>query len=135
MIDRSQFLKQIKNQNPHLGILLDNIFEGIDGIANHLGVDPTGRTQPPDAHAAVNIASGDSHVHVTITDASQVKKNIQNFIEYSVNDPSFAQPHVKDLGASRGEVLSLPAKDGNNATIKYYFKTYSQYLGSNAQSK
>ena len=135
MIDRSQFLKEIRNRDPHLGMLIESLFQGLDGVANHLGVDPTGRTQPPDAHQALNVAAGDSHVHVTITDNSQVKKNVQNFIEWSVNDPSFSRPHVEHLGASRGKVLALPAKDGTGATISYYFKSYGAYFGSDSQSK
>jgi hypothetical protein len=52
-----------------------------------------------------------------------------------VNDPSFAQPHQEHLGASRGRVLALPAKDGNGAVVNYYFRAYSQYLGSDPQTK
>jgi hypothetical protein len=52
-----------------------------------------------------------------------------------VNDPSFARPHVEVLGASRGRVLALPAKDANGVQIKYFFKSYGQALGSDAQSK
>src|SRR6266849_10820180 len=130
MLDFSQFLTEIRSRDPHLGLLLQGVIDGLNGVSNHLGVDPTGKVQPPDAHQALNIAAGTDHVHVTITDNSKVKKNVQNFVEYSVNDPAFANPHVEDLGASRGRVLALPAKDGGGVPISYYFKSYGQYFGS-----
>lgn len=135
MLDASQFLNEIRNRDPHLGKLLEQLIDGLNGISNHLGVDPKGKAQPPDPHQAINVVAGTDHVHVTITDNSQVKKNVQNFVEWSANDPSFSNPHVEDLGASRGRVLALPAKDGTGTVISYYFKSYGQRFGSDAQSK
>jgi len=135
MLDASQFITEIKNRWPHLGLLIEQFTDGINGIANHLGVDPTGKTEPPDAHQALNVAAGTDHVHVVITDNSPVRKNVQNFIEWTANDPAFNNPNVEHLGASRGRVLALPAKDGGGAVISYYFKSYGQYFGSDAQSK
>lgn len=134
MLDVTQFLKEIRNLHPHLGLLLEQLVDGVNGISNHLGMDPKGKLEPPDPHQAINVVAGTDHVHVTITDNSQVRKNVQHFIEYSVNDPSFQHPHVEHLGASRGRVLALPAKDGGGNVISYYFKSYGQYLGSDAQS-
>lgn len=135
MLDVTKFLKEMRNLHPHLGLLFEQLIDGLNGIANHLGMDPKGKTQPPDPHQALNVAAGTDHVHVTITDNSQVKKNVQNFIEWSVNDPAFQFPHVEYLGPSRGKMLALPAKDGTGAVISYYFKSYGQYFGSDAQSK
>jgi hypothetical protein len=135
IIDVSEFLKEIKNRDPHLGILLESVVDGLKGISMHAGINPRGKVEPPAPHQALNIAAGTDHVHVTITDNSPVKKNVEHFIEYSVNDPSFANAHVEHLGASRGRVLALPAKDGAGAPLSYYFKSYGQYSGSDAQSK
>jgi hypothetical protein len=135
VIPVGQFLKEIKNRDPHLGMLIENVLDSVNGLSMHLGVVPFARNEPPDAHQALNVVAGSDHVHVTITDNSQVRKNVQNFVEYSVNDPTFASPHVEHLGASRGRVLALPAKDGLGAPITYYFKSYGQYLGSDAQAK
>lgn len=135
MLDVTQFLKEIRNLHPHLGLLLEQLVDGVNGIGNHIGIDPEGKLQPPDPHQSLNVVAGTDHVHVTITDNSQVKKNVQHFIEYSVNDPAFQFPHVEHLGASRERVLALPAKDGGGVPINYYFKSYGQYLGSDAQSK
>lgn len=134
MIDDG-YLKLILNEHPRLGQLLESIIDRIDGMATHLGVNPTGKTQPPAQHQALNVVAGTDHVHVTITDNSPVRKNVLNFVEWSVNDPTFANPHVEHLGASRGRVLALPAKDNSNNAITYYFKSYGQMLGSDAQSK
>lgn len=135
MADVTQFLTDIRNAWPRLGLLLGSFLDDLTGISNHLGMDPKGKVQPPDPHQALNVAAGTDHVHVTITDNSQVKKNVRHFVEWSVNDPSFQSPHVEELGASRGRVLALPAKDGGGALISYYFKSYGQYFGSDAQSK
>lgn len=135
MFDRSQFLKQIRNTWPQLGMLLETIFDNTDTMANHLGMDMKGKVAAPPQLAGLNVAAGSDHVHVTINDSSQVKKNIQYFVEWSVGDPSFANPHVEHLGASRGRVLALPAKNGVGATNTYYFRAYNQYLGSDPQSK
>ena len=135
MLPRTQFLTEIRNANPHLGLLLGDLFDGLDGFSNHAGFDPLGKVQPPDALSAVNVSPGSDQVHVTLTDNSQVKKNVRYFVEWSVNDPAFNNPHVEDLGSIRGRVLPLAAKDQNGVQIQYYFKAYSQYEGSDPQSK
>jgi hypothetical protein len=133
VIDRSGFLREIKSRDPHLGMLLEDLFNGVDGVSNQLGVSPTHKVQPPDPIKAINVKAGTDHVHVTLTDTSQVKKGVNYFVEWSANDPSFANPHVEHLGASRGRMLALPAKDDGNTPINYYFRGYSQYPGSDAQ--
>lgn len=135
MIDRSGFLKEIKNRDPKLGMLLEQMIDGVDGVANHLGVDPTGKLQPPDPPKAINVKAGSDHVHVTIEDPSNVRKGVQYHVEYSVNDPSFGTPHVEHLGPSRGRVLNLPAKDDAGAPINYTFQAYAQYHGSDPSDK
>lgn len=135
MIDKEGLLKEISNRDPHLGKLLEVLFAGVDGIANHIGVNPTGRLQPPDPIKAINVKAGTDHVHVTLNDPSAVRKNIQYFVEWSANDPTFANAHQEHLGASRGRPLSLAAKDDGGTPINYYFRAYSQYLGSDAQQK
>ena len=135
MIDSSQFLKKIKNKDPHLGNLLENWFDAVNTALHHVGVDIKGKLQPPPPIAALNVVAGSDHVHVTINDPSAISKNVQYFVEYSVGDPTFAQPHVEELGASRGRVLALPAKNGSGTVQNYYFRAYSQYHGSDPQTK
>jgi hypothetical protein len=135
MLDSSQFLKQIKNRDPHLGLLLENWFDSVNTALSHVNVDVKGKVQPPPPIASLNVAAGSDHVHVTLNDPSAVHKNVQYLVEYSVNDPTFSAPHVEDLGASRGRVIALPAKNSLGATQTYYFRAYSQYMGSNPQSK
>src|SRR5437899_9575383 len=108
MVIDDPFLKEVQNANPHLGVLLGRIIEGIEGLSNHLQINPKGLSTPPNAHQALNVAAGTDHVHVTITDNSEIRKNAQYFVEWSANDPAFANPHVEHLGASRGRVLALP---------------------------
>lgn len=135
MLDSSQFLKQIKNRDPQLGLLLETWFDQVNVAFNHVGVAMKGKQLPPPPIAGLNVAAGSDHVHVTINDPSQINKNVQYLVEWSANDPTFAQPHVEHLGASRGRVLALPAKNGSGGAQTYYFRAYSQYMGSNPQSK
>jgi hypothetical protein len=72
-------------------------------------------------------------VHVTLTDNSQVKKNVNYFVEHSTD--SGATWHVSHLNASREAVLPLPTHDGNGNLYNYQFRGYSQYVGSDAQSE
>lgn len=135
MIDSTQFLKKIKNENPFLGNYLEAMFDQVNVALNHMGIDIKGKQQPPPPIASLNVASGSDHVHVTINDPSAVSKNVQYLVEYSVGDPSFSQPHVEDLGSSRGRIIPLPAKTGGGVTQTYYFRAYSQYAGSDPQTK
>ena len=135
MIDSSQFLKLLKNRDPLIGNLFEGFFDQFNVALNHAGIDIKGKVQPPAPIAGLNVAAGSDHVHVTINDASQINKNVQYFVEWSANDPTFAQPHVKDLGSSRGEVIALPAKTAGGVQQKYYFRAYSQYMGGDPQSK
>lgn len=133
MIDRLSFLKEITDRDPHLGLLLQNLFDGVDGIGNQIGVVGKGKLQPPDPIKAINVSAGTDHVHVTLHDPSSVRKGVQYFVEWATN-PTFAGAHVEDLGSSRGRVIGLPAKDQGNNPITYYFRATSQYHGSDAQA-
>ena len=135
MIDSSQFLKAIKNKDPVRGTYLESRFDSVNVALNHAGIDIKGRVQPPAQIAGLNVAAGSDHVHVTINDPAQINKNVQYFVEYSVGDPSFSQPHVEHFGATRGRVIALPAKTGAGAMQTYYFRAYSQYVGGDPQSK
>jgi len=135
MLDTSQFLNEIRNRDPHLGLLLQQLFDGVDGLSNQANINPTGKVAPPDPIAAINVAAGTDHLHVTLMDNSEVRKGTRYFVEWSVNDPYFLNPHVEDLGASREKVLALPAKDGTGTQIQYFVKAYPQLPGSDPQPK
>lgn len=135
MIDSHFFLKKLKNSNPVLGNYLEAMFDQVNVALNHMGIDIKGKQQPPPPIAALNVTSGSDHVHVTINDPSQINKNVQYLVEWSADDPTFSAPHVEDLGSSRGKVLALAAKNMSAVTHQYYFRAYSQYAGSDPQTK
>jgi hypothetical protein len=135
MIEGNQFLKEVKNLWPHLGLLIEQTIEGINGMANHLGIDPNGKVAPPAPLQNFQISAGDGQVHAVLTDNSPIKKNAQYFVEYST-EPAFLQPYVEHLGASRQRIITLPALKGDGVTAHtFYFRAYSQYYGSDAQSE
>ena len=68
--------------------------------------------------------------HVQIQDNAPIQKGIRYFTEVAT-DPSFTRPLVIDHGASRTRhPITLPTKDDSGSTVKYYFRSYSQYPGS-----
>lgn len=132
--DRQGFLKEIQNRDPHLGMLLNDLFDGLENFGTHIGVTAKGKLNPPDPIKQINVKAGTDHVHVTLHDPSAVRKGVQYFVEYATT-PTFAGAHVEHLNASRGRPIALPAKDDSGNPVNYYFRAYSQYAGSNAQSK
>lgn len=133
-LDLGPYLTEVRVKFPRLGIAIDNIQQSINQLAVLSGADATQHTAPPDPPQAINVAAGTDHVHVTLTDSSRRSRALNYFVEYSVNDPNFNQPHVEHFGTSRGRVLSLPAKNMDGDTLNYYFRGYSGYLGSKTAS-
>jgi hypothetical protein len=134
-LDLSAYKAEVDNRfGRPLSLIFDMIQSAVNTLGTLAGVDPTGHTSPPSPPQAINVAAGSDHIHITLADASQRSRALNYFLEWSANDPSFGQPHVEHLGTSRGRVLALPAKDGSSVQIKYYFRAYSGYLGSQKAS-
>jgi hypothetical protein len=131
MLAGGEFLQQLRLSSPKTGVLLDNIIDGVNAMAAHLGVDPTGKVDPPDPISSIQVQPGPDMAHVTLTDNSTVKKGTNYFVEHSVDGG--ATWHVTHLNASRGAVLSLPTKNAAGTVYNYQFRGYSQLLGSDAQ--
>lgn len=137
MIDGSQFLKEIRSKDPHLGLLLEQIIDGVNGTANHIGVNPNGQVAPPPPLEALEVKANNGDVHVSLTHNSPIGKNIRYFVEASV-DPTFQNvdpAHVFDLGTSRGLFTRLPAMDDDGNPQNWHFRAYPQYQGSEAGEK
>ena len=133
-LDLSQYLTEIKADNPRLAVALQNIEDSINQTAQAAGTDATQHTEPPNPLNAINVAAGSDSVHVTLEDNTQRSRALNYFIEWSVNDPSFANSHVEHLVASRGRVLSLPPMDADSNPYTYYFRAYSAYSSSKVPS-
>jgi len=137
MLDLGEFLSEIRNMPGHwnrISVMFQKIQDAINQIGSGVGIDATGHMPAPPAPQKINVAAGTDHVHVTITDNSARTRALNYFAEWSVNDPAFANANVEDLGAARGRILSLPAKDGSGTPINYYFRAYSSYRGSKTVS-
>lgn len=135
MLDLSAYLAEIKNDNPRLGVAISNIQDAINQLGTITGADPTAHTAPPNPPASIQVSAGSDHIHVTLTDNGQRPRAQNYFVEWSANDPNFLAPNVEHLGAGRGRVMALPAKDGNGDVISYYFRGYSHALGAKNASK
>jgi hypothetical protein len=125
------FIQQIPIFGQYLDDAVGKLQEGLNNLGLHLSADPTGKvTAPPVVQQLTVKTNGTGLVHAVVTDNNPIQKNLHYFVEYDTT-PSFAQPHVKQLGASRSmEPITLPALDDNGNPQNFYFRAYSQYPGS-----
>jgi hypothetical protein len=116
-----------------IGLMFEQTEDAVNQVASSLGVDASGHTSPPDPPTTINVKAAGGIAHVTITDNSQRSRALNYFVEHST-DPSFAQPHVAHLGASRGTFLNLPALNDGGDAQPWYFRVYSMAPGSSQRS-
>jgi hypothetical protein len=74
MLAGAEFLQQLRLSSPKTGVLIDSIIDGINNMAAHLGVDPTGKVDPPDPISSIQVQPGPDMAHVTLTDNSRSRK-------------------------------------------------------------
>lgn len=136
-----QFVKQLPGFGDRLGNALQRIQDGINGLGNNLGGDPTQTiTQPPTIQSLQVKSDGNGNVHAVITDNNAIQKNLHYFVEIQPilvgGSPAFSQPHIVHLGPSRTMApIPLPANDDNGNPQTYIFRAYSSYPGSTAGKK
>jgi hypothetical protein len=124
-----QFLQDIRLESPRTALLFERLINGINNMAQHLGVDPQGKNSPPHAPNAINVSAGDGMVHVTHTDNTPTNKNTQWFTDWS-ND-SGKSWHQVHHNSSREVTIPLAAKAvTGGATHNYIFRGYKQQVGS-----
>ena len=128
-----QFLQDLRLESPRAALLLERVINGLNTISDHLGVDPTGKAEPPNQIPSISVMPGPDMVHVTLNDTSPLHKNEQNFLEHSVDGG--LTWHMNHLGASRGINMPLPTMNSGGTTYNYFFRAYKQRLGSDAQSE
>ena len=122
-------LTEITNMWPKLGILLRKHETAINTTAQNAAVSPTAELQAPSAPGQVNVKVAGEIAHITVDSPQQAQRGVNTFVELSTN-PKFSQPHVEDLGASRGKFINLPTKDDSGATLTWHARAYHQLPGS-----
>lgn len=135
---------QLANKNQEIGRWTAAALRMIENAVNHLGKNlsaaPSGDMATPAPVQQLQIKASGEMVHAVIQDNTPIRKHVNYFLEYAT-EPNFLEPHVEHLGTSRTRVISLPTNtDGTtNPTTgvvtpgtpqQYYFRAYSQYLGS-----
>lgn len=111
-------------------LALKKVVDNLNQLATNLSADTKALPAPPPVAGVDVKTSGTGLVHAVISDpAPIISRNVQYFLEYDTN-PAFSQPHVEHLGASRSRVLRLPGKTDGGDAQTFYFRAYSQYLGS-----
>lgn len=138
-LDIGTFLNEVRaeaQKTPvfaRMALMFQKMTDAINQGNAAAGVDPTGHIQPPSPPQNISVKAASGLVHVTLTDNSQRSRSLNYFLEHDTT-PSFSNPHVVHLVASRGTFLNLPAKDDNNNPQSWYFRAYSQYPGSAQRS-
>lgn len=130
MLDLAEFLSQIRQRDPILGLALESLQDSVNHLGIVTGNDPTGMIEDaPTPPRAMQVSAGGGLAHVTLTDTSARSRALHYFLEFD-NDPSFPQPHLVHLGAAREALLPLPGTDSNGNKLNYYFRSYSMLPGS-----
>jgi hypothetical protein len=130
-VEGGQLLADIERRDPKLGQLLrTRVIAGINRLAQNLGATPVGFTSAPNPPNGIMVKVAGEYAHVQVTDNNQINKHVNYFTEVSTN-PQFSQPIVIDHGASRtSHPFPLPTNDDSGVQHTYYFRSYSQYPGS-----
>src|SRR5258708_35033554 len=110
---------------------LQRIEDAVNTLATNTAVAAKGVLPGPPAIQQVTVkTNGTGLVHAVVSDNNPIQKGLHYFVEYDT-DPSFKQPHVVHLGASRSmPPITLPGGDDNGNPQKFFFRAYSQYPGS-----
>ena len=140
MLNLSKFVTEIRSAGQRipvfnrLALALEQTQDAINQTANAAGVDSTQHTSQPDAPTSINVKAANGLVHVTLSDTSQRSRALHYFVEADTS-PSFPQPHVFQLNASRGLFTTLPALNDSSGAQSWYFRSYSMYPGSEQRSE
>ena len=119
-----QFLQEIINRDPHLGLLLGQMIDGINSTAANAAVGVLEKLPAPATLASVNVTWNKAGVYQITHQTSQPPNIGAHYFSEIDTSPSFPAPIVIDHGASRSsEPKVLP-----NGT--YYIRGYHQYPGS-----
>ena len=122
------------NLDPKLGDVLEQFQAAINQTGINTGTDPKGQYKTPPQLQGINVKAANGQVHVVLTHNVPIQRGMEYFVEADT-DPSFPQPHVEPLGASRGKFFPLPGKTDGGATQHWYFRGYAQHPGGQATAK
>lgn len=130
-LEGGRFLSEEYTKDSIRANFFQRIIEAVNSLAHKLGVSVHGDIDPPPPITYVSAKASNEMLHVALTHtpSKPVSRAINYFVEVDTN-PSFPQPHVFHLGASRELLTPLPGLDDNGNPVKYYVRAYSQYPGS-----
>jgi hypothetical protein len=142
ILDGSQELAVISQQDFNHGSLLKRIIDAVNSLASNVGASAVGKLAPPAPIDSIQVSGTQSgnvitcpseHLHFTVTHNSELNKGVQYIHELST-EPNFLAPHVIDSGCSRSVFTHLPALQADGVTPNsYYLRSYPQYHGSDPQ--
>lgn len=110
----------IKQGDPKLGELLEDILVRLGNVAEQVNANPEGLGPVPSQISALNVTSAGGIFDFQIQDNSPATRGVFYHIEASLTK-NFSSPVLVYTGASRNHRTNL----GNQT---YYFRAFSQYL-------
>jgi hypothetical protein len=139
-LNLSQFLAQIKNASTWQEMshgayeMLSQMQDHVNNGFQQLGVTTFQKSAPPPPLDSVSVKANNGMVHVTLNHNAVITKTIKYFVECAT-EPNFLQPHVEELGSSRGKFFPLPGLNDSSVAQPWFFRAYPQYHGSDAGEK
>jgi hypothetical protein len=117
-----------------MSLMFEQIENSVNQIGSLSGVDASGHVSAPTAPSQISVKAANGIAHVTLNDGAQRDRTLNYFVEADT-DPSFSNPHVEHLGASRGKFFALPGLNDDGDTQNWHFRGYSMQLGSESASE
>jgi hypothetical protein len=130
-LDGGQFLTELFTKDARQAQFFQKVIHFVNNLAQNIASTGNGQIAPPPPIAAMHLKAAGEIVHVSHDHPGVIQRGVQYFTEVGVNDSGFNQPVVIDHGASRtSHPFHLPTNDDNGNPVKYYFRSYAQYHGS-----
>ena len=128
-LDGGRFLTRLYHEDSEQAAFMQRIIDAVNNLGKSVAASSAGEIDAPPPVDSIAVKTAGEMLHVTLTHNPPIQRGIRYFTEIDTN-PSFTQPHVYDMGTSRGTVLTLPTKTDGGSTVNYYVRAYPQYSGS-----
>lgn len=128
-LSEDRYLADLFTKDPIQANFLQRIIDGLNNVAKSAGAAVSGDAPAPPPVNAITVKARGEMLHATLTHGAEVDRTINYFLEADTS-PSFTQPHVMDLGASRSHVFTLPTFNDTGGPQPWYLRAYAQRPGS-----
>ena len=142
LLNGTRYLAEILDKDVNSGLLFRKIISAINQLGKQIGADPVGKTAAPPPINSITVKGTQTGstitcpgelLHFTLNHSGKLTIGTHYYAEVAT-EPSFSNPHVIDMGASRTHTTTLPTfLDDGETTQSYYLRAYPQSRGSDPQ--